>query len=296
MTSIRRRTAAVGTILGAVASLGFAQVKPAPVLQSAATPASPAAAALVSAVAPTFILKVTPQHVASLTAKDTKASEIGKGLTQELKVPVKMSALVANQNINLKMSQVPVERVLLSLAPQVYIDYQLAWDTPETWVGVELTGFNEREPRTPVEPRAFIVLAGSTEDENVTAETIANDQATRDEEKLSKEPPKEVPVLDVAVKNGLVSIRARKQMAAAVLLEVASKAGMGFETRGDLDQSIIDVDVRSMPIEQLPAALARSGFALLMRRNLATGGTRGVAVLLGSEASKVKKTPVPAPK
>ncbi|MEO6401237.1 MAG: hypothetical protein ABIP62_04405, partial [Vicinamibacteria bacterium] len=136
----------------------------------------------------------------------------------------------------------------------------------------------------------------STEDENVTAETMAQDQAQADGEKLAREAPKDLPVLDVVVRDGVVSIRARKQMAAAVLLEVASKAGMGFETRGDLDPSMIDIDVRSMPIEQLPVAFARPDFALLMRRNLATGGTRGVAVLLGSDASRLKRPQAPAPK
>jgi len=201
-----------------------------------------------------------------------------------------MSPLVARQFITSKLSQVPIENLLLSLAPQVYMDYEVRWDqAQEDWVGIELTGFNEREPRTPVEQKDFLVLAGSTEDESVTEETIAKDQADRDEEKLRKEPAKEGPVLDVSVKNGLVSVRARRQMVTAILLDIASKAGLGFETRGELDQALIDLDVRGLPVEQIPAVVARPGIALLMRRNVTTGGNRPVAMLLGSEATRLKK-------
>ena len=101
--------------------------------------------------------------------------------------------------------------------------------------------------------------------------------------------PREGPVLDVSVKDGLVSIRARKQMVTAILLDVASKAGMGFETRGQLDEAFIDLDVRGLPVDQLPATMARPNFAVLMRRNLTAASTRPVAVLLGSEATRVKK-------
>ena len=83
--------------------------------------------------------------------------------------------------------------------------------------------------------------------------------------------------------------RARKQMVTAILLDVASKAGMGFETRGQLDEAFIDLDVRGLPVDQLPATLARPNFGVLMRRNLTSGVSRPVAVLLGTEATKVKK-------
>ncbi len=239
---------------------------------------------------PAFTLKVTPQRVATLTAKEAKAADIGVSLAKELGVPVRMSPLVARRAVTLKLTQTPIENLFLALAPQVYIDYEVRWDqAQEDWVGVELTGFNEREPRTPVEQKAFLVLAGSTEDESVTEETMAKDQAERDEENLKKDPPREGPVLDISVKNGLVSIRARRQMVTAILLDVASKAGLGFETRGELDQALIDLDVRGLPVEQIPAVVARPGVALLMRRNLTTGGTRPVAMLLGSEATRFKR-------
>ena len=239
---------------------------------------------------PAFSLKVTPQRAATLTAKEAKAADIGASLAKELGVPVRMSPLVARRAVTLKFTAAPVENLFLALAPQVYIDYEVRWDqSQEDWVGVELTGFNEREPRTPVEQKAFLVLAGSTEDESVTEETMAREQAERDDENLKKDPPREGPVLDVSVKNGLVSVRARRQMVTAILLDVASKAGLGFETRGELDQALIDLDVRDLPVEQVPAVVARPGVALLMRRNLTTGGTRPVAMLLGSEATRFKK-------
>jgi len=238
----------------------------------------------------TFTLTVTPQRLATLSAEKAKASDIGLSIEKQLKVPVRMSPLVARQLITRKLDRVPLEQLLNALAPQIYVDYEVRWDRPaEDWVAIELTGFNEREPNTPVEQKAFMVLAGNTEDEAVTEETLAKDEARKDEEKFKKDPPKEGPVLDVSVKDGLVSIRARKQMVTAILLDVASKAGMGFETRGQLDEAFIDLDVRGLPVEQLPATLARPNFGVLMRRNLTSGVSRPVAVLLGTEATKVKK-------
>lgn len=275
--------AGVAVVPGLVAAQTAARPTPKPPVTGVAAPTP-------KPTPPAFTLKVTPQRVATLTAKEAKAADIGASLAKELGVPVRMSPLVARQFITSKLSQVPIENLLLSLAPQVYMDYEVRWDqAQEDWVGIELTGFNEREPRTPVEQKDFLVLAGSTEDESVTEETIAKDQADRDEEKLRKEPAKEGPVLDVSVKNGLVSVRARRQMVTAILLDIASKAGLGFETRGELDQALIDLDVRGLPVEQIPAVVARPGIALLMRRNVTTGGNRPVAMLLGSEATRLKK-------
>ncbi len=275
--------AGVAVVPGLVAAQTAARPTPKPPVTGVAAPTP-------KPTPPAFTLKVTPQRVATLTAKEAKAADIGASLAKELGVPVRMSPLVARQFITSKLSQVPIENLLLSLAPQVYMDYEVRWDqAQEDWVGIELTGFNEREPRTPVEQKDFLVLAGSTEDESVTEETIAKDQADRDEEKLRKEPAKEGPVLDVSVKNGLVSVRARRQMVTAILLDIASKAGLGFETRGALDQALIDLDVRGLPVEQIPAVVARPGIALLMRRNVTTGGNRPVAMLLGSEATRLKK-------
>ena len=268
--------APAGTVIASPQAVGAGTKQPPPTTTSPAGPA-------------TFTLTVTPQRLVTLSAEKAKASDIGLSLEKELKVPVRMSALVARQLITLKVSRVPVEDLLHALAPQIYVDYEVRWDRPEEWVAIELTGFNEREPNTPVEQKAFMVLAGNTEDETVTEETMARDQALKDEEKLKKDPPSEGPVLDVSVKDGLVSIRARKQMVTAVLLDVASKAGMGFETRGQLDEAFVDLDVRSLPVEQLPATVARPNFGVLMRRNLTAGVSRPVAVLLGTEATKVKK-------
>ena len=266
------------------AQVGSVEVPP-PSRKQAASPAP-------SATPATFTLKVTPAGVTTLNAKQAKAADIAAGLAKEIGVRVRMSPLVSRQQITLKLTEAPIETFLLALAPQVYVDYEIRWGSPqEDWVGVELTGLNEREPATPIEQKAFLVLAGSTEDEAVTEESIGKKQAELDEAKLKKDPPKEGPVLDISVKKGLVSVRARRQMVTAILLDVASKAGLGFETRGELDTTLIDLDVRDIPVDQIPAAVARPGVALLMRRNLTSGSTRPVAMLLGSEASKVGRTP-----
>ncbi len=70
--------------------------------------------------------------------------------------------------------------------------------------------------------------------------------------------------------------------------------GTPFGGRGAPDREIEaktewNLDVRGLPVEQLPATVARPNFGVLMRRNLTTGVSRPVAVLLGTEATKVKQ-------
>lgn len=64
---------------------------------------------------------------------------------------------------------------------------------------------------------------------------------------------------------------------------------MGFETRGQLDKAFIDLEVRGMPVEELPTTLGRPNFRVLMRRKGTAGVSRPVAVPPGTEDTKVKK-------
>ena len=245
---------------------------------------------------PAFELSIDREGLVSLTARGAALPDIAKALSTEINVPIHLSSLVARQRVTLKLSRVPLETLVAALAPQVYVDYEVRWDRQaDDWVGVELTGYNEKEPRTPIESRAFMVLAGHTDEEEATGDTIAAAKGRADAAKLARDAPAEGPVLDVSVKDGLVSIRARRHVMAAPLLEMASRAGLGFETRGTLDENFIDLDIRDTPIDQLPGVIARPGFGVLMRRNLTSGGKRPVAVLLGSSATRVKPRPSPSP-
>jgi hypothetical protein len=265
-------------------------------VQSATATPVPAGTPAASPSPAPFTLSVGRDGLASLTARGARAVDVARGLSSALGIPVRTSPLLARHVITVTLTGAPLESLVSALAPQAYVDYEVRWGRDDDWVAVELTGFNERESATPVQPRPFLLLAGSTEDQSVTPETLAAESSRRDEERLKDAPKAEGPVLDVAAADGLVSVRARKHMVTAVLLEVASKAGLGFETRGQLDEAFMDLDIRATPVDQLPAVIARPGFAVLMRKNLTAGSKRGVAMLLGTEATFVKRAaPSPSP-
>ena len=257
---------------------------------------SPTASVTPSPETPSFHLAIGRDGLASLTAKNARVPDIAKTLSVEINVPIHLSSLLAKHTVTVSLDRVPLETLLAALAPQVYVDYEVRWDRQsDDWVAIEMTGYNEKEPRTPIEPRAFMVLAGHTDEAEATGEAIEGKRNRAEEAKLGKDAPSEGPVLDVAVRDGLVSIRARRHMMAAPLLEMASRAGLGFETRGALDEALIDLDIRDTPIDQLPGVIARPGFGVLMRRNLTSGGRRAVAVLLGAQATRVRPRPEASP-
>ena len=218
------------------------------------------------------------EAIVSVDATNVAVGEIVTSLSAKVGFPVRASSLAASRKATLALKRVPVLKLLETLAPVVHVDYEVRWDgQPDDWVAAHITGYNEPEPAVPVPARPFLVLAGSTDNEAGAAGHASS-------------------ALDVTVVDGQVSIRARRHMFAAPVLELASRAGLGYLTRGDLDESLIDIEVQSIPWERLPRALGRPGFGLLMRRNASTGARRPVAVIIGDQATRFRPpTPSPTP-
>ena len=246
----------------------------------AAQPVKPASAAP----APSFTLTVRGgiDGRAEIAAKQVEAKAIIERLKSQLRIPINATAVVAQHKVDLTLKDVGVTRILTALAPFALADIEVGAAPEDTvWKAIHLLAYNEKEPPRAIRQIGVLVGAGDTEDDTVTPEDL---QARADKEAakgLEKDPEPEKPMLSVAVTEGRVSIRARKQNVAALLNEVAIRAGVPFDIRGAIDTIPIDIEIRDLPLRDLPLALGRASARVMVRRDLATGNETVQGILFG---------------
>ena len=184
--------------------------------------------------------------------------------------------------------EAPLTRLLSLLAPVVLADLEFNGNPEEiVWKAIHLFGYNEKEPPRALQQVGVLVAAGVTDEESVTAEDIeamAEKESAKGLDGEPKDPEK--PMLAVVVKDGQVSIRARRQNLAALLNEVATRASLPFDIRGQVDPVPVDIEIRDLRLIDLPVALGRPGVRLIVRRNLVTGEEVVQGILLGDPGAR----------
>jgi hypothetical protein len=204
-------------------------------------------------------------------------------LSRDLKVRIVATRLVAAQKVDLAFRNSTIDPLLLALAPVVLVDLEFNGNPAETeWKTVHLLGFNEKLPPKALKQVGFLIGAGSTEDEKVTPEEA---QATADQEAaktLDRDEEAGKPILAVSANGDRVTIRCRRQHLAVLLNEVAARASVPFDIRGNVDPIPVDLEVKDMPLIDLPAAIGRPGVRVLVRRALATSEEAVQGIVVGS--------------
>lgn len=236
----------------------------------------PSAAAKAPKVEPTpfpFRLRGGLQGTVDIQAVQVETRLIADRLRQELKIPVQATAVVAAHKVDLTLKGAPLSLLLSSLAPVVLADIEVSGDrTADIWKAIHLVGYNEKSPAKPIEQVGFLVAAGVTDDPSVTAEDL---KAREDKEAAKglegEEQEREKPSISVSAQDGRVSVRARKQFLAVLLNEVAARAAIAFEIRGNVDMVPVDIEIRDLPLVDLPVALGRAGVRVVIRKDLNTG-------------------------
>lgn len=208
-----------------------------------------------------------------IQAAQVETRLIAERLRQELRIPVQATAVVAAHKVDVTLKGAPLSLLLSSLAPVVLADIEVLGDrSADIWRAIHLVGYNEKTPAKPIEQVGFLVAAGVTDDPNVTAEDL---KAREDKEAAKglegEEQEREKPSLSVSVQEGRASVRARGQFLAVLLNEVATRASIAFEIRGNVDMVPIDIEIRDLPLVELPVALGRAGVRVVIRKDLNTG-------------------------
>lgn len=237
---------------------------------------------------PPFVLTVKGgiEGTADILAKQVETRVILDRLKADLKIPIASSALVAQNKVDLSLQGSSVIQLLLALAPVVLADIEVG-ASPEdaVWKRIHLIGYNEKEPARELKPTGFLLAAGTVnEDGTITLpDPDAEDQLTA--KAMREESGGDAPMLAVIVKDGRVSLKARKQPLVALLNEVAKRGTIPFDLRGQPDMFPLDIDLADLPLRDLPVALGRPGVRLIVRRNLATGEEFVQGILVGEKGA-----------
>lgn len=232
----------------------------------------------------TLTLKGGVDGIATLRADRADANLVLASLAKQLRIPVQASPIVARHPVTLKLDKVPLSQLLLALAPVVLVDIETG-EVPgeETWRAIHLAGFNEAEPPPPMNQVGILIAAGNTDDLTVGSEELGKEQDEAGAAKLKaeREADSSAPALSLSFRDGLVHLRARKQSVPVLVSEIAQRAGISFDLRGDIDTAEIDVDLPGVPLDQVPAALGRPEVRMMLRRDLATGNSVVKGYLVG---------------
>lgn len=246
--------------------------------QGGATPAPPAAPAATAKQSPAkkdFTLSVSKAapHTFKLRAKKALLTDVTDELSRRLKLPIRLSPLMAKQYVeNLDISGLNLEATLRMLAPHPYVDYVAGGEDfgqPKP-LAVYLYAMNERPPSL-----------NETVKNNVSALLIEGDteEGTEEYEKRKREKPEP---LAVTFTNNRLSVRAEKQPLSVVLFKIANELGIPFELQSDTTE-IVDLEFNGYTVDQAMRALSPS-VRLYYRSDLLNFETYPIRIALAPPA------------
>jgi type II secretory pathway component GspD/PulD (secretin) len=185
---------------------------------------------------PSFSVKVSTENILaiSITAKDTKLSEIAADLSRKTKIPVALSPVMQKQVVTVSFNDMLLEPAMQLLAPYVYIDYRAESGpgTPPHPLGVFLYAHNEIPPATDAvvkAPDQSFVISGNTE--------------------TNGDEPDEDDPIQIRYKNGKISVKAKDQPLIEVVSEMAEEAGIPYEAPETIKETV-SVDIKDSAVDQ----------------------------------------------
>ena len=221
---------------------------------------------------PTFTLSVKTQPILniSLKAEKSKLAEIGEALSKKLKIPVFVGAGIEKELVSTEFSELTLEPAMQLLAPAVYIDYEIRTGSgaPPRPLGVFFYAADQPEPS----PTA--IVTGSTQSLLIEGDTEEGvEPETEEERKKEEEQP-----LKVSFANNLMSVKAKKQPLALVLLKIGEQLGIPVDIQSEALE-VVDIELSKMPVEDVVRRLSPN-IQLFMRADLSRAERRALRVVL----------------
>lgn len=267
---------AKGVVLAIIFCLGSVTVA---LPQKTATPAD-AKAAKPAAKPYKLTVKTQPILNLSLKAEKAKVSDIAQQLSDRLKIPVMLGKGRENELVTVEFSELTLEPALQLLAPQVYVDYEV--DTgalnPKP-LGIYLFDANQGEPPLTA------VVNGSTQSMLIEGNTEDGVEPETDEakQKLEQQP------LRIVFKDGLLSVKAKKQPLSVVLLKIGEEIGIPVEIQ-DQSNAIVDTEISKLPVEDVVRQLSPH-IRLFLRADLTRAEKRALRMVLADQAQATQQNP-----
>jgi hypothetical protein len=175
----------------------------------------------------TYTLRVTKAGMTevALDAERAPLAEIALDLSKRLGARVIVGPALATETISARFSALSLEQALSSLAPRVYIDYEIRQGAPPAPLGIFLLGLVDPEPALSAVVRANsqgVLIAGNTED---TGKPAADDP------------------LRVLYEKGRLTIVSKRQPLAHVVMAVAEALGVPAEIK-QFGAEIVDANIK----------------------------------------------------
>ena len=223
---------------------------------------------------PTFTLTVKTDPILnfSLKAEKAKLSEIGAALSRKLKIPVFVGAGIENETVSTEFSELTLEPAMQLLAPAVYIDYEILPGSGASARPLAVFFYAADQP----EPSPTAVVTGSSQSLLIEGDT---EEGTEPETEEDKKKEDEQP-LKVSFADNLISVKAKKQPLALVLLKIGEELGIPVDIQGDT-QETVDMTLNKMPVEDVVRRLSPN-VQLFLRADLSRAERRALRLVLPS--------------
>ena len=227
-----------------------------------------------------YVLSVKTEPILNLSLKADKSSlsVIASDLSKRLKVPVFLGPTLKNQSVSLEFSELTLEAALQLLAPHVYVDYEVETGAagPPKPLGIFLFDADQGEP--PV----TAVVPGMTESILIEGDTEEGvEPSTDDEKKKLEEKP-----LRVQFRDGVLSVKAKKQPLVLVLLKIGEELGIPVDIQNQSNE-IVDTEISKAQIEDALRRLSPN-IRVFIRADLTRGDRRALRVMLPSQATSIQ--------
>jgi hypothetical protein len=220
-----------------------------------------------------YVLKIKKNPILniSLKAEKAKMSEVAQELSKQLKVPVFLGPERQNELLTIEFSELTLEPALQLMSPSVYVDYEIETGSgaPPKALGIYLFDANQGEPPLTA------VVNGSTQSMLIEGNTEdgVEPQTDDDKKKLEEQP------LRVEFKDNLLSVKAKKQPLALVLLKIGEELGIPVDIQEQNVAAVVDAEISKLPVEDVVRQLSPH-LRLYLRADLTRAERRALRIVL----------------
>jgi hypothetical protein len=232
---------------------------------------------------PAFVLTVKTKPILNISLKADKAkmSEVAQELSKRLKTPVFLGTQRQNELVSIEFSELTLEPALQLMSPTVYVDYEIDTGSmaPPKALGIFFYDLNQGEPPLTAVVSGTsqsLLVEGNTED-GVEPATDA------DKKKIEEQP------LRVFYQNNNLTIKARKQPLALVLLKIGEELGIPVDIQ-EQTHSIVDTEISKLPVEDAVRQLSPN-IRLFMRADLTRAEKRALRMVLTEPSKTTQQNP-----
>ena len=219
----------------------------------------------------TIKIKKSPILNISLKAEKAKMSEVAQELSKQLKIPVFLGPERQNELVTIEFSELTLEPALQLMSPSVYVDYEIETGSgaPPKALGIYFFDANQGEPPLTA------VVNGSTQSMLIEGNTEDGvEPATDEDNKRLEEQP-----LRVEFKDNLLSVKAKKQPLALVLLKIGEELGIPVDIQEQNVAAVVDAEISKLPVEDLLRQLSPH-IRLYLRADLTRAERRALRIVL----------------